>query len=140
MFSFIKKLFFNFFNFVKSFFKLFLFLFFKLFSLFNSQFSNKLLPNNAQSINYNYYSTNDFKSSLQFFVFGERSFLIFDLLGFFFLSLKYKITDNSTNVFRSYFRALSTKNGFYFNFELLKKNNLFIDTFKHIFMSGLRSI
>lgn len=144
MFSFFRKLILNFFIFLKTLYKLFLFIICKFVDFLSFEFSNLdssrsiLFKNNF--FKYGFYSRNDFKKSLHFFIFKKKSFLIIDLLSFFFESFKYTSSNNNTNLFRSYFRALNTKNGFYFNFNSLKNNSTFVGTLKHIFLSGLKSV
>lgn len=144
MFGFFRKLILNFFNFLKTSYKLYLLIFCKLFDFLSFEFS---LLDDARKVNsfknelkYNFYSKNDFKKSLQNFIFIEKSFFFFDLISYIYFSLKYLVSGNDTNVFRSYFRALNTKNGFYFTFNEFKNNSTFVNTLKHIFMSGLKSV
>jgi hypothetical protein len=144
MFSFFRKQVTNFFNFLKTIYKLFLLILSKFIDFFNFEFSDLDLfrKKNANFIllRYDFYSRNDIRNSMNTFLFKEKSFLYIDLINYLYLSFKYVLSDNNTNLFRSYFRALNTKSGFYFNFNSLKNNKTFLKTLKNIFMSGFKSI
>jgi hypothetical protein len=144
MFSFFRTQIINFFNFIKTLYKLFLFILSKFVDFFNFEFSNLDLSRKNSSeiflIKHDFYNKNDSRISLNNFLFKEKTFLYIDILSYLYFSLKYNINDNKTNLFRSYFRVLNTKNGFYFNFKSLKDNKTFLDTLKNIFMSGFKSI
>lgn len=138
MLSFFRKLFTTLISLFKSTFHLLSFLLLKLFSLtpFDSTFSK----NNNNLRNYSYYISNDLKNNMYGLLFLEKSFLITDLLSLFVMSFKHKLSKNSINLFRSYFRAINTKNGFYFNFKSFEQKSFFLDTLKYSFFSGLKSI
>ena len=144
MFGFFRKQFLNFFNFIKTSYKLFLFVISKIVDFFNFEFSpldlNRKKIFEKSLLKYDFYSKNDARLSINDFLFKEKSFFYIDLISHFHLSFKYFLSDNNTNLFRSYFRVLNTKNGFYFNFNSLKDNKTFLNTFKNIFMSGFKSI
>jgi len=144
MFGFFRKQVVNFFNFIKTLYKLFLFILSKLVDFFNFEFSsldfNRKKIFEKSLLKYDFYSKNDSRLSINDFLFKEKSFLYVDLISYLYFSLKYVVSDNNTNLFRSYFRVLNTKNGFYFNFNSLKDNKTFLTTLKNIFMSGFKSI
>ena len=66
---------------------------------------------------------------------NSNKFLFLDLLFSYFFSKKY-IYNNNSLVFRSYFRVLQTKQGFYFNFSKLLNSNSFLDQLKISLNSG----
>lgn len=144
MFSFFRKQITNFFNFLKTLYKLFLFIFAKFIDFFNFEFSVLDLVrknlSHTRSLKYDIYNKNEARIKINSFLFKEKYFLYVDIISYLFFSFKYYSSDNKTNLFRSYFRALNTKNGFYFNFNSLKDSRTFLDTLKNIFMSGLKSI
>lgn len=70
--------------------------------------------------------------------FKNENFLSYDILWLKFFSLNYELKNYKTSIYRSYFRVLSTNNGFYFNFKNLNnKSNLFL-MLKTSFLSGLK--
>ena len=144
MFSFFRTQIINFFNFLKTLYKLFLFILSKFIDFFNFEFSSlDLFRKNFSDtflLKHDYYNKNDTRISINSFLFREKSFLYLDIISYLYLSFKYSSSDNKINLFRSYFRALNTKNGFYFNFNSLKDNKTFLDSLKNIFMSGFKSV
>lgn len=66
---------------------------------------------------------------------NSNKFIFLDLLFSYFFSKKYVYNNNSL-VFRSYFRVLQTKQGFYFNFSKLLNSNTFLDQLKISLNSG----
>jgi hypothetical protein len=144
MFSFLGVQFNNFFDFLKTFYKIFIFLFSKLVDFFNFEFSsldtsrNKI--NKTDLLKYDFYSKSSVKKTIHYYLFGQQSFISVDLFYFFLKSYKYTFNNNKVRLFRSYFRAFNTKNGFYFNLKSLKKNSNFMDYLKNIFLSGFKSI
>jgi hypothetical protein len=56
------------------------------------------------------------------------------------MSYNYLIKDEKVGLFRSYFRVLSTNQGFYFNFNILKNRRIFLAMLKNTFLSGLKYI
>lgn len=144
MFGFFRTQVINFFNFLKTLYKLFLFIFSKFIDFFNFEFSlldlsRKKLHNTFQ-LKYNFYNKNESRIKINSFLFEDKTFLYVDIISYILFSFKYRSSQNKTNLFRSYFRALNTKGGFYFNFNSLKDNKTFLDTLKNIFMSGFKSI
>jgi hypothetical protein len=144
MFGFFRTQIINFFNFLKTLYKLFLFILSKFIDFFNFEFSNLDFSRKNFSetflLKHDFYNKNDSRNSMNNFLFKEKTFLYVDLLSYLFFSFKYSVDDTKINLFRSYFRALNTKNGFYFNFTSLKDNKTFIDSLKNIFLSGFKSI
>jgi hypothetical protein len=144
MFSFFRKQIINFFNFLKTLYTLFLFILFKIVDFFNCGFSpldvNRKKIFAESLLKYDFYSKNEIRLDINNFLFKEKYFFYIDLISYLYFSFKYVLSNNKVNLFRSYFRALNTKNGFYFNFNSLKDNKTFLNTFKNIFMSGFKSI
>lgn len=144
MFSFFRKQVFNFFNFLKTLYKLFIYVLSKFVDFFNFEFSNldfsRKFYTNSFFLKNEFYIKNDVRILFKNLIFKEKTFFIVDFIYYFYLSLKYLLSNNNTNLFRSYFRVLNTKNGFYFNFNSLKNNKTFLNTLKNIFMSGLKSV
>lgn len=68
------------------------------------------------------------------------SFVDQDILWAKYMGLSYKLKNNNTGLFRSYFRVLSTKQGFYFNFKKLRNINNFQKMLKYTFLSGFKFI
>ena len=71
--------------------------------------------------------------------FKEYTFISYDILWSKIFSQKYLIK-NDTNLFRSYFRVISAKQGFYFNFLKLKNRKNFNIMLMNTFMSGFKYI
>lgn len=95
---------------------------------------------NEDNVNYMFYVKNDFKNHIQEILFAEKNFFFIDSLAYVYFSLKYLLFNNDSNLFRSYFRVLNSRSGFYFNFFKLKNNLTFFDSLKNIFMSGVKFI
>lgn len=70
----------------------------------------------------------------------EHTFIVVDLIWARQMSYKYKIKNYKQGLFRSYFRVLSTKKGFYFNFNNLKDFNNLNIMLTHTFLSGFKYI
>ena len=70
---------------------------------------------------------------------NENSFKNSDILWAKIFSRKF-IIKKKTNIFRTYFRILSTKQGFYFNFLKFKKDNNFNNFLVSTFLSGFKFI
>ena len=87
-------------------------------SLSNLDKSRNNLKKTNQSIFYNY-NNFKFKSNVLGF-FKNENFLSYDILWLKFFSLNYELKNYKTSIYRSYFRVLSTNNGFYFNFKIEK--------------------
>lgn len=105
-------------------------------SLSNLDKSRNNLKKTNQSIFYNY-NNFKFKSNVLGF-FKNENFLSYDILWLKFFSLNYELKNYKTSIYRSYFRVLSTNNGFYFNFKNLNnKTNLFL-MLKTSLFSGLK--
>ena len=68
------------------------------------------------------------------------SFLSIDIIWSKIFGRKYLIKKNKVNLFRSYFRVLSTKNGFYLNFIKLKNFKNFNYLLINTFLSGFKFI
>ncbi len=66
---------------------------------------------------------------------NSNKFLFLDTVFAYFFSKKYAYNNNLL-VFRSYFRVLQTKQGFYFNFSKLLNSNNFLDQLKISLNSG----
>lgn len=125
-------------NFFKSVFHLISFLLLKFFSLTTANFN--FFKKDFVTSDYTYYNSNEFRNYLHKVLFLDKSFLTVDFIQLFVMSYRYKLSRNLTNTFRSYFRALNTKNGFYFNFKFFEKKSFFLETLKHSLFSGLKSI
>lgn len=67
------------------------------------------------------------------------SFLFWDIVWSKFFIRKYLIKNNK-QVFRSYFRVLSSKKGFYHNFKNFKKNNNYNNFLLNTFISGFKYV
>jgi hypothetical protein len=105
-------------------------------SLSNLDKSRKNLKKTNQNIYYNY---NNFKFKLKIFNFFEKkNFIDYDIFWLKLMSYNYTNKKYKTNIFRSYFRVLSTKNGFYFNFKNLNKNKNLFFMLKTSFLGGLK--
>lgn len=106
--------------------------------LSNLDKQRKTLKESEQNVHYNYciykYKTNFFT------IYSDMSYLKTDLIWTRVFSHDYKIKNYKTNVFRSYFRALNTNQGFYFNFKDLRKNSNLISMLKISFLSGIKHI
>jgi hypothetical protein len=144
MFGFVRSQFINFYLFIKALFFLILLMFSKCVDFFNSEFSaldqKRNLIFSDDVLKYAFYNTNDLKKNMFSILFAKKSFFYIDLLAILISSLKYSSTMSKTSLFRSYFRVLNTKQGFYFNFNLLKNNKTFVDSLKNLFLSGFKSI
>jgi hypothetical protein len=76
---------------------------------------------------------------LKFFNFFKNDdFLNYDILWLKLLSYNYSLKTYKISTYRSYFRVLSTKNGFYFNFKNLNKKENFFLMLKTSFLGGLK--
>jgi hypothetical protein len=145
MWKFFKKIFWGLFQFIGKFFKFYLFFFCKIFDFFRFEFSNLdvarknalLEDSKIQHVYHRFYIEQQYATT-----FYNFSFLDFFYVHFFSRNnfLAGRLNKFKTNLFRSYFRVLNTKNGFYFNFGQLKNSYNFFDTFKNIFLVGLKSI
>ena len=104
--------------------------------LSNLDKERKNLKENDQNIYYNYcrykYKTNFFK------IYTDMSYLNTDLIWMRLYSYNYKVKNYKIGVYRSYFRALSTNQGFYFNFKNLNNNINIINMLKTSFLSGIK--
>lgn len=144
MFKFIIQQIKNFFSFLKTLFWVFWFLFLQLLDILTFRTTNLDRIHAEYDLSeldqYNYFHKKYRRLALYKFLFGEKKFFFIDLISIFLFSFGYKNKDNNVNLFRSYFRVLNSKSGFYFNFNKLKDNKNFLDTFKFIFLSGLKSI
>jgi hypothetical protein len=88
---------------------------------------------------YQNYSSYASKSSFFSIISGD-AFINTDLIWAKFFSLKYEIKDYKTNLFRSYFRVLNTRQGFLFYFNFLKNNNNYLFFLKKTFLSGFHYV
>lgn len=70
----------------------------------------------------------------------DYSFLATDIIWAKQMSKKYKLKNYKKGLFRSYFRVLSTKKGFYFNFNKLKNVNNLNIMLANTFLSGFKFI
>ena len=88
-----------------------------------------------------YYNYNSYKFRSDVFLFHKNlPFLNIDLFWLKIFSFSFANKKYKTNTFRSYFRVLNTKQGFYFNFKNLEnKNNSYV-MMKNSFLSGLKYI
>jgi hypothetical protein len=98
----------------------------------------KDLKKSNQNIYYNY---NNYKLKLKVLNFFKNDdFLNYDIFWLKLFSFNYSLKTYKTSVYRSYFRVLSTKNGFYFNFRNLNNSKNFFLMLKTSFLSGLKYI
>lgn len=86
-----------------------------------------------------YYNYNSYKFRTNVFKFHKSlPYLNVDIIWLKLFSLNFSLKNYKTNLFRSYFRALNTKQGFYYNFKNLNnKNNLYL-MIKNSFLSGIK--
>jgi len=130
----------NRFNFVKSlcsFYWLFLCKGYDLLLLSTTKF-NKTNFNVQESFVYSYFIKSSLKDAYAKIIFS-KNFLTLDLVLSYFFSTRYNYETN-LSTFRSYFRVLQTKQGFYFNFSTLLKNTTFLDQLKISLNSGWKYV
>jgi len=142
---------FNFINLIKKYFKefksinrilLFLFcLFYDFWNLNPSKLdlSRKKIKDDEKKLYFNYGAKNVREYYASNFFVGDE-FLATDIIWAKQLGRKYLIDNSKTNLFRSYFRVLSKKKGFYYNFLSLKNFQNFQMFLTNTFLSGLSFI
>ncbi len=92
-------------------------------SLSNLDKSRNNLKKSNQNIFYNY---NNYKLKLNIVdIFTNKDFLSYDVLWLKLFSLNYELKNYKISTYRSYFRVLNTKNGFYFNFKNLRNKKIY---------------
>lgn len=84
--------------------------------------------------NYRKIKFNNFINELFF----KKSIKDIDFISTILVYIKSKKLFNKQNIFRSYFRILATKSGFYFNFNSFSKKNSFFYFFKNSIFSGFK--
>lgn len=101
--------------------------------------ARRKLKNKEKSacISYNRYIV---KSKFYDILYKKHSFLGDDILWAKMFSVGYELKEYKTGLFRSYFRALSTNNGFYFAFNVLRNKSNLLYLIKTIFLSGFKYI
>ena len=72
--------------------------------------------------------------------FNHDDFLATDIVWAKYLGLKYLVKNDNVNIFRSYFRVLSSKKGFYHNFNSFKNFKNFQIVLTSTFLSGFKFI
>jgi hypothetical protein len=107
-------------------------------ALSNLDKQRKDLKDLNQSIYYNY-NKYKFKSNVASF-YKNSNYLDIDIIWIKIFSYQYIHRNYKINLFRSYFRVLSTQQGFYFNFNELNNRSNFHKMLKNSFFSGLKYI
>lgn len=86
---------------------------------------------------YNNLYRSKLKQKLVDLVFNENFFKI-DYISFLFNQSKFSKYSYKNKMFRSYFRVLSSSNGFYFNFKDFNNKNNFLFFLKNSLFSGFK--
>ena len=106
------------------------------FGLSNLDKQRKDLKNMNENIYYNY---NSYKFRSNVFLFHKSlPYLNIDIIWLKLFSLNFSIKNYKTNLFRSYFRVLSTKQGFYYNFKNLNNQHNLYTMLKSSFLAGIK--
>jgi len=97
---------------------------------------------NLKNLNENiYYNYNKYKFKIDVISFYKNNaYINIDLIWIKFLSFFYKNKNFKTNIYRTYFRVLSTNQGFYFNFKNLNNNKNIFKMLKLSYFYGLKYI
>lgn len=105
------------------------------FRLSNLDESRLELDRKDQLYSYNY---SKYQFKLRVFKFLRKpNFVDVDIIWLKYFSKNYLIKNYKINFYRSYFRALNTKQGFYFNFKNINSKNFFL-ILKNTVLSGLK--
>jgi hypothetical protein len=99
---------------------------------------NNFLSKKFESNFYNFYIKKQFNDFYLNFIFSSK-LISLDLLYSFLFSKRYNYFLNS-NMFRSYFRAIQTKQGFYQNFTNLNFKKNFLNQLKFSLNYGLKHL
>jgi hypothetical protein len=143
--KFTKKFFYSLFYFLKKFFVFYFFFFCKIFDFFRFEFSNLdnarkdivLQDSKIQYVYQKFYIEKQYLSALKGFYLVDVLYILLFSRNF---SISGRMSDFNLILFRSYYRVLNTKNGFYTNYNQLKNSYNFFDTLKNILFVGLKSI
>ena len=86
-----------------------------------------------------YYNYNSYKFRTNVFLFHQSlPYLTTDIIWLKLFSLNFSLKSYKTTLFRTYFRALSTKQGFYYNFKDLNNQNNLYKMIKNSFLAGIK--
>jgi hypothetical protein len=130
-------------NSIKSSFKIFWFVYCLFYDFWDLKLSKldlnrKKIKNEENPLYYNY---SIYKLKQYYFNnFFKKTFLEIDILWAKIMSKKYIINDYNTPLFRSYFRVLQSKQGFFFNFSYLANHKNFTKHLKNTFLVGFNYI
>jgi len=101
--------------------------------------SRKEIKENEKKGYYNY-SAHSLRKFYDANFLSKDAFLVTDIIWAKRMGRKYLLKNRETRLFRSYFRAFSTKQGFYFNLLKLKNVNNFQHLLTTSYLSGLKFI
>jgi hypothetical protein len=122
--------------------KIFWFLYCLFYDFWSFRFSNLDIERkkikDKEYISYNNYGKYKLRQHYFNQLYVNDEFLAADIAWAKIMSYNYLIKDEKTSLFRSYFRVLSTNQGFYFNFNILKNRKIFLAMLKNTFLSGLK--
>jgi len=102
--------------------------------IFLNTFTPNLSDKNERSL-YTFYLNKNISNNVYNILFNQQN-VIFDKINFYFVSKKYINSNNTTNLFRSFFRVLNANYGFYLNFLSLKVKKNFLNFLKNTYLSG----
>lgn len=102
-------------------------------------FKRKKIIKKERTLYFNYGAKNVRELFIKNFL-KQDSFLKADIIWAKQLGKKYLIKNEKTNIFRSYFRVLSNKQGFYYNFKSLKNFKVYQEFLSNTFLSGFKFI
>lgn len=116
-------------------------LFYDFWNLSPSKLDNerKKIKNDEKNL-YSKYNSKNIREVYKKNFLKHDSFLKADIIWAKQLGKKYLIRNEKTNTFRSYFRVLSTKQGFYYNFKSLKNFSVYQIFLSNTFLSGFKFI
>ena len=99
----------------------------------------KKIKNDEKSIYFNY-GAMEIRKKYKSNFFNHDDFLYTDLIWTKYMARSYLLKNENNNLFRSYFRVLSSKHGFYYNFKKIKNLNNFKLLLSNTFLAGIKSI
>lgn len=140
----IVKFFNNLYSESKAFRRVFWFLFCLFYDFWNLSLSRldkkrKKLKDTEKKTYYNYSSFRIRKFYNHNFITND-AFIAADIIWAKQMGKSYLLTNRETKLYRSYFRIVSTKKGFYLNFKKLKNINNFQEMLTNSYLAGLKSI